>query len=215
MAGPRPDRTKTMPQTSGEASAAYHAEHAVRAGQAPREDEARKVLVDTVRVPVAKPLDEDTGPLFDKLAARADPTYVVPARMVPRVVLAAVAGLAVVALIFIAFGRPAAQDAHPVSPAVSPLAAQANAPPPVIVAPAQPALAVAPPPELPAPAAEPSPGDTAAMQAAQAAPVPAGPAAAHPHSRHPGTASTESLEGKRNAAAGAPPAGLGEFKTTF
>src|ERR1700722_13562066 len=30
MAGPRPDRRKTTPQSDGEASAAYHAEHRVR-----------------------------------------------------------------------------------------------------------------------------------------------------------------------------------------
>jgi hypothetical protein len=214
MAGPRPDRTKTMPQTSGEASAAYHAEHAVRAGQAPREDEPRKVLVDTVRVPVARPLDEDTGPPFDKLAARADPTYVVPARMVPRVVLAAVAGLAVVALIFIAFGR--GQDAHPIPPA-------ANAPP-VLTSPAQPesALAVAlpaaaplPAPAVPAAAAEPSPGDTPTPM--QAAPGSAPPSlASRPHSRHPGTASTDNRGSAAAAgtATGTQPA-LGEFKTTF
>jgi hypothetical protein len=120
--------------------------------------------------------------------------------------MAVVAGLAVVALMFIAFGRPDGQGAR---------SASSPEPLPVVPSPAppEPAVQAVPPPEAPlsalpaqAAAAEPSPGDSPA--ATQAAP-PAPPAvASRAHSRHPGTASAESK------GSGAQPA-LGEFKTTF
>lgn len=96
MGGPRPDRTKTTPQTGGEAAAAYHAEHSLRAGHAGH-DEDMKVLVDTVRLPAAAETDE--------LALRfaGEETYVLRSRLGPRVVVAALAGLLVVAAIFAFF----------------------------------------------------------------------------------------------------------------
>src|ERR1019366_5490119 len=45
MAGPRPDRRKTMPQSDGEASAAYHAAHRLRPAR-PASEPGPKVVVE-------------------------------------------------------------------------------------------------------------------------------------------------------------------------
>ncbi|MGH7434823.1 MAG: hypothetical protein ACRENE_04040, partial [Polyangiaceae bacterium] len=94
MGGPRPDRTKTMPQTGGEASAAYHAEHALRAGH-DAHDDSMKVLIETVRLPAA------SADLDRRGAGEA--TYVKASRQGPRIVVAALAGLLVVAAFFAFF----------------------------------------------------------------------------------------------------------------
>jgi hypothetical protein len=181
-----------MPQTSGEAAAAYHAEHAVRAGQPPREEEPRKVLVDTVRVRDGEPLDagDPTTPPA-AFAMRGDPTYVVPARLGPRVVLAAVAGLAVVALLFVAFDRPASHGAP--APAVGAPAA------PVVAEPLPPAVQ-APEHALQAPVENTPPAPSGPAEDLPAAPPVPPPASSHRHGHGP-------------KGSGGPD--LGEFKTTF
>ena len=50
MAGPRPDRRKTTPQSDGEASAAYHAEHRVRRART-SEPAGPKVVVERPAAP--------------------------------------------------------------------------------------------------------------------------------------------------------------------
>lgn len=55
MSGPRPDRPKTTPQTGGEASAAYHAEHSLHAGHRAVGAEP-KVLVERLVTPRAIPV---------------------------------------------------------------------------------------------------------------------------------------------------------------
>jgi hypothetical protein len=108
MAGPRPDRRKTMPQSDGEAAAAYHAEHGVR--------RARTSSEPGPKVVVERP--QNTFPTERKRALAAPPVARVPAGLpgskealstfVParalrrRVALAVVAGLLIVLLSFMA-----------------------------------------------------------------------------------------------------------------
>ncbi|MCL2448277.1 MAG: hypothetical protein FWD17_04970 [Polyangiaceae bacterium] len=64
IAGPRPGRARTTPQTGGEASAAYHAEHGLHPAKAPLEAES-KVVVE--RQSLARTLPPST-PAADKNA---------------------------------------------------------------------------------------------------------------------------------------------------
>lgn len=187
MGGPRPDRTKTMPQTAGEASAAYHAEHALHAGRTAH-DEGMKVLVDTVRLPAA---DGDDGPPRPS----PDPTFVLPARLAPRVVVAALAGLLVVLAIFAYLDRRG-----PESAALAGLAG-ASAPAPARTEEPLPAVAAARPTEVPA---QPAPSSQQASEAVGAPAVEAPPAP-------PSAVATRSRTRTRDKGTG----DVGEFKTTF
>lgn len=184
IGGPRADRTKTMPQTAGEASAAYHAEHAVHAGRSAREED-QKVLVDTVRLPAAAEEPELA------LLPLANPTLVIPARLGPRVVVAAIAGLLVVLAIFAYLDRDPTPHAAGPGPTVQP--APSEPAPAVPAAPATPAQATgAAEPEAPAGPATAPPTDTPATPPSAVATRPRG-------------------SGPRRQA----PGEVGEFKTTF
>lgn len=183
MAGPRPDRTKTMPQTAGDAAAAYHAEHAVRAGRASKEEGDPKVLVETARVPVVA--DPERG----DLRPGGDPTYVLPARLGPRIAIAVLAGLAVAATLFIALGRPTPRAPQAAAPAQPSAAVLAPPPAPIAVAPGVPSRAE-PPPEAVEPPAAPLP-------ASSGAPSPS--VAARPRAGRPKSGTSD----------------VGEFKTSF
>jgi hypothetical protein len=185
MGGPRPDRTKTMPQTAGEASAAYHAEHAVRAGRTAR-DEGRKVLVDTIRL--RPPTDE--GELALRPGA-ADPTFVLSTRLGPRIVVATIAGFLVVLAIFAYLDREPQQGSASVAPPPQPPAVAAAAPVPAAASTENAA----------SPATNPEPAPTTAA-AASTDPSPAPPAAMATRPRGAG--------GHRQS-----PGDVGEFKTTF
>src|SRR5258708_15302104 len=84
MTGPRPDRTKTMPQSDGEAAAAYHAQHGLHAAGTAR-DGGPKVLVERWPLPVRPALDGAAA------STATEPTARRPVRdLQPRVGAAAV-----------------------------------------------------------------------------------------------------------------------------
>jgi hypothetical protein len=185
MGGPRPDRTKTMPQSAGEASAAYHAEHALQAGRtAP--DEKKKVLVDTVRLPAATEGDA-VG-----FRHSADPTFVVREKLGPRIVVAAIAGFLVVLAIFAYLDRAPASSASDL-PDTRHETLGAAAPPPPVAAPEPPVAATATAATPPAPEAPPAPAS-----AIEAPPAAGTALASRPHGSHRKT-----------------PGDVGEFKTSF
>jgi|HubBroStandDraft_1064217.scaffolds.fasta_scaffold38467_1 hypothetical protein len=197
MAGPRPDRVKTMPRTAGDAAAAYHAEHAVHAAHT-SPDEQPKVMVDRGPVEVRDATDPSRKglPLVEVPDGwrAADPTYVPPRPLGPRVGLAVLAGVFVVVGIFVSLERPP-QPAGVAAPgsAAAPSALQV-APVelvPVVTPPATPSL-----PALEAPAMA-----TPTVDALQTS--------AAPSSAAPPRAS------KARTRPSAPPPDMGEFKTTF
>jgi hypothetical protein len=194
MGGPRPDRTKTMPQTAGEASAAYHAEHALHAGRT-AQDEGMKVLVDTVRLPAAEGDDVPPRP-------SPDATFVLRARLAPRVVVAALAGLLVVLAIFASLDSWRSWHGWPHSPRPSETpAAGASAPVLAPTAAPLPASATAGTAELPAPPATASPQPSEPVAAPGVEAPPAAPAAV----------ATRSRTRTRDKGTG----DVGDFKTTF
>jgi hypothetical protein len=125
MTTPQPPRTKTMPQTDGEASAAYHARHDVRAARTSPDDEP-KVIVERAPASLAMPAASTRPPTplelaptvpelavdrlesgerraLDKRAADARlPTAELPPRLGPRIALASAAGMLVVLFLFVA-----------------------------------------------------------------------------------------------------------------
>jgi hypothetical protein len=127
ITGLQPERTKTTPQTDGQASAAYHARHDVRPARTSPDAEP-KVVVE--RAQHAPTLRIDRAKL--NAARSLDPTAVVPAQVGPRIVAAVVSGLVVVLLLFVAtrltFPQTPAASASP-SLAPAPLASEIPAVP--------------------------------------------------------------------------------------
>jgi hypothetical protein len=197
MAGPRPDRVKTMPRTAGDAAAAYHAEHAVHAAHT-SPDEQPKVMVDRGPVEVRDATDPSRKglPLVEVPYGwgAADPTYVPPKPLGLRIGFAALAGVFVVVTIFVSLERP------PPSAGVSAPASSA-APSAIQVAPVE-LVPVATPPAAPSPpalTAMATPTVDPALQASSAAPFAAPPPRAS----------------KARTRPSAPSPDMGEFKTTF
>src|SRR5580704_11933725 len=62
MTGPQPERINTTPQTDGQASASYHAEHAVRPAHTDPEAEP-KVVVEPRRLPPTMRIDRSKLPM--------------------------------------------------------------------------------------------------------------------------------------------------------
>jgi hypothetical protein len=226
MQEPQPERPKTTPQTDGQASASYHAEHGVRPARTSPDDEPKVVverapLVPTTRIDRAKM--QQAIDHADALRRSIEPPPPIPQQMAPRVVAAIVAGMTVVVGLFLvlrftmgsresprpAIASPPTQGATVVATAPSPLpsiTAAAPSPPPeppmealsaASASPAPPSPAFAAPPATP-PAAEPV---TAAPR--EAATTPAASSGARP--RNPRAAPAVNSSGTD----------LGEFKTTF
>jgi hypothetical protein len=217
IAGPRPDRPKTTPQTAGQASAAYHAEHAVLAAKT-SPDEQPKVLVE---LPTTAPPDPAPTVRIDPAArarARAEvATYISPAQLLPRAVVAVLAGLVVVAGIF------AVVEAVTKRPAPAPeSAAPPFAGPGMPATPAEPAP-IAPSAASPASAASPPSAAASAVMAVPEGPVEAPPPAAAVETQEPVAPSARARRFARPSGAGHAKAGgassahsdLGEFKTSF
>jgi len=228
----QPDRPRTTPQTDGQAAATYHAEHAVRAAQTSPDDEP-KVVVD--RPPLAETLQisRDAVPGAGERQAWTETTAVSAQPLGARVTVAVVAGLAVVALIFVALERTTGQrsywEARASRAAVAiglapklgsssstmpqaPPAAPASATP---LAPAAPPAAVAPvaPPVVASGEADP------VTSAAAPAPAPQGPshASASPASAASPPAKSAARPRPRPAPSPAKPRAseLGEFKASY
>jgi hypothetical protein len=212
ITGPQPERMRTMPQTDGDASAAYHARHDVRAART-SPDEEPKVVIERITQPPTIRIDRSKLPMFNEASARAalEPTAVVPPKMGPRIVMAVVAGLLVVCVLLVAVRMMSKSLwSHAASPASTAPAAVTTAEPRTLPAPPPPAMGTA--------AAKPDeaePVPSAAEEAGAAVEgAGAGPAA---HSRSPASPSSSGATKPRAkaAASAASPKELGELKTTF
>jgi hypothetical protein len=207
MTGPRPERRKTTPQSDGEASAAYHAEHGLRPARSSSEP-GPKVVVERP-VPTAAPsrprpvTTVPGGARFAGAGSREALSTFVPGRVLRRrVAMAVLAGVLIVFLSFMALrlsedrgtAAPAAPSA-PVATAAVPPATTTS----VAVAPAEPVAST-----------QPEPPATAA--------APTAPATAEAPSTEPGPAIRASGSGttRHHHGAGDGPSGdLGEFKAKF
>jgi hypothetical protein len=198
MQGPALERPRIAPQTDGQSSAAYHTQHEVRPAHT-EPDEQPSVVVE--RVPMSPTLKIDrtqlataieaakAARLADKMASEPPPVT-----LGPRVVIAMVAGLAVVLVLFLV-ARTSLQRKN-AAPALSP-------PDPLVTATTAPAA--------PLPSATPVAPSAVAAASASSAWVPVASAAS---SSPPAAPTTPS----RTRPRGTPPAGtgdMGEFKTTF
>jgi hypothetical protein len=117
MQGPQLERPRLTPQTDGQSHAAYHAEHLVRAahttpGEEPKVVVERRTLPATTRLDRAKVLAAIEQAEAQR---RALATAAVPRPIVPRVVLALIAGLLVAMGVFAAIVRFRAQIERSVS----------------------------------------------------------------------------------------------------
>jgi hypothetical protein len=198
IAGPRPDRVKTMPRTAGEAAAAYHAEHAVHAAHTSPDDEP-KVMVERSPFDPRDRTDPSRRslPLAEVPAGwgAADPTHVPPKSLVLRVVLAALAGLLVVVGIFVAVDRAPPPDSVS-APALAPAPTLTSTYVPLPTRPVEPAVAMTEKPPVDIPEAPPATA-TASPAVPSAAPGP------------------QARANKGRSRASTPAADLGEFKSTF
>jgi hypothetical protein len=196
MQGPALERPRIAPQTDGQSSAAYHTQHEVRPAHT-EPDEQPSVVVE--RVPMSPTLKIDrtqlagaieaakAARLADKMASEPPPVT-----LGPRVVIAMVAGLAVVLVLFLV-ARSSLQRKNAGAAVPSP-------PDPLVTATTTPA-------PLPS-----------AILAAPSAVVAASPSAAPVASTAPSALPTAPTAPSRTRPRGAPPAGtgdMGEFKTTF
>lgn len=108
MSAPQPERLKLTPQSAGEAAASYHAEHPVHPARTSPDEEPKVIverppLVPTVRVQRDKlqAIIEQADAARRAKEAEAAEQAGVPVSMGPRVLIAAVAGLVVVLVIFV------------------------------------------------------------------------------------------------------------------
>jgi Meckel syndrome type 1 protein len=103
MAGPSLDRTKTTPQTDGQAAAAYHAQHGVRPARTSPDSEP-KVVVEKMPLNATMRVDRSRIheiPGVPGATPRAlEPTAVTPPSMAPRIAVAIFSALAVVIAMF-------------------------------------------------------------------------------------------------------------------
>jgi hypothetical protein len=205
MAGPRPDRRKTTPQSDGEASAAYHAEHGLRPAR-PSSEPGPKVVVERP-VPASRPRAGTTSPGRAGRAGAALPgsrealSTFVPGRVLRRrVAMAILAGVLIVLLSFMGL-RLTEERRTAAAPAVPRVAA------PVLpeVDPTAPAAAVEPG-EAPQPSSTTVFGATGATATSAVEPSP------------PGRASGGGTTRRHHHVAGEttpPQDDLGEFKSKF
>ncbi len=99
MTDQRLERTRTTPQSDGQASAAYHAAHAPHApGPVPPIDDVPKVLLDRPLTPTDVSPRPSPAPVHAKAV---ESTVVPPGRLGRRVAVAAAAGLLVAAAVFL------------------------------------------------------------------------------------------------------------------
>jgi len=194
MAGPRPERRKTTPQSDGEASASYHARHGVHAAHASQQP-GPKVVVGPAPSPEA-----DTVPTPPPKASNVADTTFVPGRaLARRIALALLAGLLMVLASFVVMDL--------VAPRPHPGARAASTP-----WPAEPSVVEA----LPtasaaglAPATAPEPAPVVSTTSAAPAPVPSEVEVAKP------AVSAEAAGTKRRRRGPETNDDLGEFKTSF
>jgi hypothetical protein len=134
ISGEQPARTKTTPQTDGEASAAYHSRHDVRRAHTSADEEPKVVIDHSAQFPTAQlptmRIERSQLPSPETQAATRELTMAPVLALWPRVVIAAAAGLVVVLCLF-AVSRltmragPAAETAPAARPAGPERASQA------------------------------------------------------------------------------------------
>jgi hypothetical protein len=179
MTDQRLERTRTTPQSDGQASAAYHSEHEPRVAERAASGDVPKVLLDRPLTPTSVSARLSPAPAR---AYSSDATvFVPPERLGFRVVLAAVLGLVVAGLVFGLLEVLARRDAAPPQGAVEGVRPSANTnlgrsvvPPPITTA------VAAPPPAASASAAESSavsPASAARAHAGAPSTLPAAPPA--------------------------------------
>jgi hypothetical protein len=218
ITGPQPERTRTKPQTDGEASAAYHARHDVRAARTSPDDEP-KVVIERVAQPPTIRIDRSTIRQVEEAISRAalEPTAVVPPQTGPRVVVAVLAGLVVVLVLFVALRASSRRTGgHAVTSSVNVSAPSATATDPRL-------LAVPPPPAIASASAGANVGEAEPTSAsaestpAASADLVTGAAGLAPRPRSPaGPASSGAPKPRTKAAPSASaPKDLGELKTSF
>jgi hypothetical protein len=210
MHGPQPERPKTMPQTDGQSSASYHAEHMVRPARTSPDEEPKVVVERPPQAPTTRIDRAKVQAVIEAAEARQramEATAVVPQQIAPRVIVAIVAGVMVVLALFVVF-RLAKGNLASTTAASTPAASK----PPVVAVVAPPATVAATPaatqPTASAdPAASTAPAETAGNAASRPSASPATPSWANPSAK-PRTP---------RAAPGAPTGSgdIGEFKTTF
>jgi hypothetical protein len=202
MGGPRPERRKTTPQSDGEASAAYHAQHGLHRAHALGAP-GPKVVVERAPEPlVSEPDTVPTPP--PPLASHASDTTVVPVRNLGRrIAMAVLAALLIVLAAFVGLDL--------LSPRTNATAHASRPPPqPELAAPSAPSAAPAAPPVAPR-ASEPTLVAATNPTAAIAAPAnaPPEPAVAKPAV----SAQAEGPRRRRRSASDSDD--VGEFKTSF
>jgi hypothetical protein len=212
MTDQRLERTRTTPQSDGQASAAYHSEHKPRASEKAIDVTVPKVLLDRPLTPTA------VSPRKSPTPARpysAEATVMIPPpRLGVRLMLAVAGGLLVAAVVFMLLratatreGAPAPQAADPTVTAVGNPSPGASPPPtPTMTAAAANAIPVAfEPPTLPPP--------PAAAEASATAPA----ASTSVAGSHLAAAPASSTLKRHTKAAPAPTASgdIGEFRTNF
>ena len=126
MAGPRPDRRKTMPQSDGEASAAYHAAHRLRPAR-PASEPGPKVVVERPSQATAVSPERPVPTVPSRAQAagsREALSTFVPGRVLRRrVAMAILAGVLIVLLSFMGLrlseGRRAGVGSVPSAPSAA------------------------------------------------------------------------------------------------
>jgi hypothetical protein len=218
MTGPRAERRKTTPQSDGEASAAYHAEHGVRRART-SEPAGPKVVVER---PAAGAVlrDRRPSPVPSKPGARepgsreAMSTFV-PARVLRRrAAMALVAGVLFVLLSFMALrltGRHGnAQAEATFSPAPLGASIPSGASATTTASPSEP-----PPPVEPPSPVEPAHAAGVVEAVAPGAQPPVAQAPATATSGHAPSGAASSRHHHASDAPAPPPTDLGEFKSKF
>jgi len=205
MAGARPDRRKTMPQSDGEASAAYHAEHRLRPAR-PASEPGPKVVVERpspTTAPSSPGRPVITVPVRAQAAgSREALSTFVPGRVLRRRV--AMAFLAGVLIVLLSFMGLRLREGPRAGVGAVPSAASAAVEPAAVAPPVDPAAADEPTASAASKASAPFTASSASIGGA-AAVEPSGPV----HAAGPVTT-------RHHHAAGEAPAGdLGEFKSKF
>jgi hypothetical protein len=208
MTDQRLERTRTTPQSDGQASAAYHSEHKPRASEKAIDVMVPKVLLDRPLTPTA------VSPRTSPMPARpysADATVMIPPpRLGFRLAVAVAGGLLVTAMVFMLLRAMATREA-PASDSAGPtvtVVGNANATPPPIPIPTAAAASAVPvafeAPTLPPPV--PSAEASATAPAASTSAARSRPAAA------PASSSTPKRHTKPAPSASGD---IGEFRTNF
>lgn len=151
MTDQRLERTRTTPQSDGQASAAYHSAHTPPASERAPNDDVPKVLLDRPLTPTA--VSPRPSPAPGRSYSSDATVLVVPERLGRRLVVAVVLGLLVAAVVLLLLEMSGRRPAPSVAPSETPRpSTTASAGASVVVAPGP--VSTAPTPSPPMSAAE-------------------------------------------------------------